>query len=298
MELVYYPHIEHGINFSHDTIDFQLAKKIPAFIFQGKYKKYMVQEVSKRTPVFCIGPYIQYAQDYYESDKISKLRSLNGSTVTMFPTHTYEKSHSRYHREDFVNTTMSKYKERFHTIQVCVYWNDIDDPIYRMFQEKGAKLVSAGMRFDYKFLSRLKTIIELSDCIAGNDIGTYLGYALSLGKKISFIDSEIEEYDQNVISNMSLISKEKKRRIANSILLKDENIMLNELDPYWGLSIPQYSPDEMKMMLYFVKAIVQNSHGKTDRFKISTQNVFNEWINGSRGQIEFIRSRLGFDLNS
>ena len=102
------PMIEHGINFSEDDLSPASLLSMPAFVFQGTYKKNRVCEQSGGKDVFCIGPYIRYASPYYEN--IS--RCCTKRLVTVFPTHAYESSKSDYNRERFVDYILDSYLKR------------------------------------------------------------------------------------------------------------------------------------------------------------------------------------------
>ena len=43
-------------------------------------------------------------------------------------------------------------------------------------------MVCAGHAYDPHFLDRLRTLIELSDITLSNNLGTHIGYCVSLGK--------------------------------------------------------------------------------------------------------------------
>ena len=86
---------------------------------------------------------------------------------------------------------MNVLAKQYDTVMVSVYWNDVESKLYGMFEKCGAILVSSGFRGDKAFISRLKTLISLSDCVCGNAFGTHIGYAMYLNKPFIYINNDL-----------------------------------------------------------------------------------------------------------
>lgn len=171
--------IEHGIRFGEmlwPYFDYNTC-----YVCEGRER---IREISDRDPwmpVFPVGPYIHYAKQYYSEERIAQEKKKNGRTLLVFPGHSCEWVEDT-RENDIFSIVFDKYAGSFDTVMVCTYWRDADGDEVKRFQERGAKVVSAGFRADENFLRRLKTIISLADVVIGNDIGTNMGFAMYLKK--------------------------------------------------------------------------------------------------------------------
>ena len=114
----------------------------------------------------------------------------------------------------------------YDTVVVCMYWKDIINNAYERYINEGFEIVSAGHIYDSKnFLPRLKSIIELSDMVISNDVGSYVGQSIALNKPCYLFrqdyvatssnkDIDCNEYDErlkdeNYIKNFEIFSSPK-----------------------------------------------------------------------------------------
>lgn len=197
---LYFPKIEHGINFYESPDVFRESYPVPNYIFQGKYKVDIAEKMGVKAPLHCIGPYIHYAENAYSTQQIEDFKSHAGRTLLVFPSHTYELSQNQYDMKRFVENVVGTYGREYNTILVCAYWLDLDSDVYKLFASYGAKIVSAGVRFDPAFIRRLKTVIALSDTVLVNDIGTNIGYSLYMGKKVIMMPDNLNLKDDSMKS--------------------------------------------------------------------------------------------------
>lgn len=159
-----------------------------AVIMSGEYYRKKIHKRAPYVPVFAVGPYIHYAEGLYNAQKLKEKKRKNGKTIVAFLPHTIENVERSYDRKHFIDLLIQRYRNTFQSIWCCVYWADINDPVCEYAESKGIHIVTAGFRFDNKFNQRLKTILELSDAIVCGDIGTFIGYALYMGKPIGRLD--------------------------------------------------------------------------------------------------------------
>lgn len=68
------------------------------------------------------------------------------------------------------------------TVLACVYC--MDAPYIEEAETNSIKYVSAGFKLDYKFISRLKTILQLADVVYYSSFSSSMGYAYYMGKNI------------------------------------------------------------------------------------------------------------------
>lgn len=175
--------IEHGVYFG-DYVNPQetYETNMPAVLTFSKNRKKHIRKLCSK-PVFCIGPYINYAELAYEDIEIDKIKDQFGKTLLVFPAHSIDRVDSKFDLEEFMDYIEAlKSRDNFKTILVCLYWKDIELNRDIPYLNRGFKVITAGHRNDPEFLSRLKTFITISDYTISNSVGTHVGYCISLGK--------------------------------------------------------------------------------------------------------------------
>lgn len=153
----------------------------PIVTFGEARKKVLEQEWEKTA--YTVGPYIAYAEDYYSKEKCLEIKNKYGKILLVFPTHSSEMTITEYSFKDLMSEIERvKCEKGFDTIMLCLHWIDIARGFEKEYVKAGYLVVCAGRGEDEAFLSRLKTIINLSDGVMLNDVGTSLAYALYFGK--------------------------------------------------------------------------------------------------------------------
>ena len=130
----------------------------------------------------------------------------------------------------------------FETVFVNMYYYDILHTDYaKYYLEAGFKIVTAGHQLDIYFLSRLKSIIELSDYTVSNSVGTHLGYCIWMNKPHYIIDDQIinetNERDYKKIGSFFLTYTEQIQPEQYAVVAK-----------YWGFDSVRTS-EELKSIL-------------------------------------------------
>lgn len=183
-----------------------------AVIMSGEYYKKRIHERAPYVPVFTVGPYIYYAKGLYRTEKLLREKKKIGTMLLIFLPHTIENVQRKYNRTQFIDKVMQEYGEQFQSIWCCAYWADVNDPVCEYARNKGIHVVTAGFRFDTEFNRRLKTILELSDAVVCGDIGTFISYALFMGKPVGRLD----------ISDDGTIVEELHSDLERSVQLTDD----------------------------------------------------------------------------
>lgn len=279
------PKMEHGIN---PTIIEKPANEITEysnFIFQSDYKKNQIHSVNPMKPVFVLGPYIHYADYIYDDEKLSEIKKENGKTLLIFPFHNFEFSYYNSDNKAFVDYVMNNYAKNYDTVLVSVYWNDIDDELYKLFEDKGAKLVSAGFRGDRNFINRLKTIINLADDVCGNGFGTHIGYSLYMKKNYFHIVTKRLFVDLNTKVTSSNENTDFEKQLID--LFKYENLIENNLgneqilrffEKYWGKLSDVKSKNDIKHMIELCNHITKKSRKNFMNFDKVVNQIKNDSI--------------------
>jgi hypothetical protein len=157
----------------------------------SEYRETFINEKNPSIVVHKIGPYIAYAPPIYSADLLKISKKKLGKVLLVFPVHTLLDTETKYDRKKFVDIIKEK-SLLYDTVIVCGYWADILKGNLLNYKECGFKIVCAGHSFDPYFLSRLKYIINLSDTVITNSIGTHIGYSMFLGKHTVVIRQRLD----------------------------------------------------------------------------------------------------------
>ena len=267
-------HLEHGVNFSIDDVPELKFSISTVMLFQSDYKKEMIHKKDPYKPVFAIGPYIRYTKPYYDSETVQVMKEALGRTVVIYLGHTWERVSVERDIEEY-KRIIREYKESFDSIIFCLYWTDCRPELVEQLQtEDKVHFVSAGYRGDPKFLARTRTILEMADMVVGNDIGTFVGYAICLGKKVQYINTndvvKMEHVSPNVVN-----AKKRKQRIISAINSDNKNELSQLYNEFWGGDCLK-TPQEMREILLFAEEVARKSFGLKKRFSTVTKAIIGD----------------------
>ena len=224
-----FPIVTHGTIYAGTHPDYQTAA-----IFSGNYDKQIHNSRYPYIPVFSVGPYIQYAKNIYSDEILKNVRKGNGKTAVFFMTHSAEQSIVKYNDNEILNQIINIYSKKYNTILVCAYWCDIDKDIYNKLSKAGIKVISAGFRFDTKFIQRLRTILELGDDIYVYGFTSAIIYAIALKKNLFVINCEETFEFNNTPKYIPVIRFEetKEYKYITGVLFESDSkkIILSEKD--------------------------------------------------------------------
>lgn len=148
-----------------------------------------------------IGPYIKYSPSFYNSDEMRQLKQEYGRILTFFPFHTTDGDDTNRDEtkiEKVINIIEEYRKElNVDTVFICGYWRDIYVGALEKFKTKDYVIVSAGHGMSQRFLSRLKSIIELSDYTLSDEFGTHVVYSTCLGVPHVIIQNREDQSKNN-----------------------------------------------------------------------------------------------------
>jgi hypothetical protein len=161
--------------------------------------------------------------------------------LLVFPTHASPEVSIKYNHEEFIDE-VKEIAQDYDTVFISLFWLDILKNMHLQYEKLGFTVVSAGTRNDPRFLRRLKDLIDISAMTMSNDIGTHIGYCISLNKPHYYYYQDINKiviqknfcFDDEV--RISIIEKEKK--LFSEIFNSKERIITNEqrkiVEHYWG----------------------------------------------------------------
>ena len=257
-----------------------------AAIVSGKYYKDMIHKWKPYVPVFSVGPYIQYATGIYSDIDVKMQKEKNGKTLTVFLPHSIENISRKYSKKDFVDDVIKSYKSKFETIYLCVYWADLHEECCEYAIDKGLKIITAGYRFDKLFNKRLKTILDLSDAVAGGDLGTHYMYALTLGIPVSKIDISDNtsiydiEYGDDLKKKVQFDSKyleyEKTFYKVFGFDFECSEIQKDWCRPYSGIGIKR-SKEYIRGIFDISKDILVECDGELSEYPLAVRSVYKKY---------------------
>lgn len=186
--------IEHGLYIGSLVPERHLVDPFNNIITFSEYRKKFIETKTDKN-IITIGPYIKYANPLYSQEKIDFEKKRLGKTLVVFPSHSIDCVYAKYDINQFIDYIKEfKNKFNFDNVLICLYWKDIALGMQQDYINAGFHVVSAGHSYDPYFLSRLKTIILLSDATLTNAVGTHVGYAVSLNKPIQIWDKSQVKY--------------------------------------------------------------------------------------------------------
>lgn len=243
--------VEHAFFFGKDCWDLEIKHDLPGIITQGSIRPEILAKYTDK-PVYPIGTYIQYADDfYYSEEKKKELKEKSGRTLLVFPMHSTHDIDLDYNADEFIHE-IQEVSSGFDTVRICMYWKDIIRKIHLKYVEKGYEIVSAGHIYDKQFLSRLKLIISTSDHIISNDVGSYVGQSLCLNKPVYLWRQKYsgrgegyeEEYDTRLSDEKYLAVFDAFGEFRESITEEQKDLC----DKFWGVR-KKMTSDELRALL-------------------------------------------------
>lgn len=154
-------------------------------------RKLLIDKTGK--PAIAIGPYIHYAESLLSEQEINAIKQSLGKTLLFFPSHSCVEGKAVYNEDNIVNE-IKQFAELhgFDTVLVNLFYHDVLYSSYAdSYRKSGFKLTTAGHRYDINFISRLKSIIMLSDYVVANDFGTNIGYCVYLKKPLYILQNNM-----------------------------------------------------------------------------------------------------------
>lgn len=175
--------IEHGVYFGNYVNDAELDKSgLPCLVTFGPSRVAHVSEISS-VPTIPVGPYIAYASDYLSTDEACMLKAELGKVLLVFPSHSVDRVEISFETSSLINEIKRMATtNRIDRVLICLYYRDILNGAAKVYEQQGFTVVTAGYREDILFLSRLRSLINLSDLTMSNSVGTHVGYCALLGR--------------------------------------------------------------------------------------------------------------------
>lgn len=244
--------IEHGASMDPFLCEQEFSHTNRIVLTMGEYRKKIIEQSTNKLAI-PIGPYIRYAQDYYDEEKFNKIKACWGKVLLVFPVHGMANCNIVFDVNFFISQ-IEDVKKNFDTVVVCLYIDDIKR-YAKFYKNKGYKVVCAGACNDVNNLGRQKTILRLSDAVIGNGFTSGIVYAIALDKPAYIIDVDISHDNKNnTILNVEQIfhagdeNLEQFKKISNSSNFDNLQKQKEWGEYFWGFSKFK-SREEMRELL-------------------------------------------------
>ena len=229
---------EHGFIFSSFVHKhFGSADKILTF---SNYREKFIRNEYPLKKIIKIGPYIHYANAILNEKNYSDVKQKLGKILLVFPFHSIDGVLSDFDIKEFLKIIEEK-RKGFDSVIVCLYFKDIQLGRANEYIEKGYKITTAGHINDACFLNRLKSIIELSDYIISNGVGSHIVYGLYLNKRVElfrqktiFRDEDGQENNENKLAMVEIGKHWDEYDLIQDVLfaILDGDVLSNENNDY------------------------------------------------------------------
>ena len=202
--------LEHGLCFIGTVCQSEVSHHNSCILTISPFREKIITELTEHNPIV-IGPYIAYVENYHSKEYIDKVRRKNGRTLLVMPSHSIQGMEAEYDIKYFIQE-IEEAKQKFDTVIVCIYFEDLKKGIWKLYREKGYNIVSAGNTCSPYFLSRLKYIFSICDAVIANSATTGLAYAMHMHKPIRLVRQSI---NYNMTSSNNVLQLETESQIDN-----------------------------------------------------------------------------------
>lgn len=214
-----YAHMEHSMYYGNIISQDAVNSIYPTNIVFSKNRYNSIKSRITR-PVFKIGPYINYCNDFINYKIRDSIKNILGKVLLVIPSHTVSTTmYYEFEYNNFLNYIENiKQEHNYDTVIICVFHDDIYRGFTKIYNNREFIIVSAGALHSEFFYNRLKTIINISDHTISNKVGTHLGYCLFLGKPHTIYKCDIVEEREPI----------KNKNLNEAIITKDINFKFEE----------------------------------------------------------------------
>ena len=180
--------IQHGMYFGKTFFEPE-AKTFKNYLVWGDSVKSNLKQVIDNKMTTIGSPFF-YSKNFLTNTQIKKEKNRLGKNILVFPAHSTHNSELKFDIDEFISSILQKYATTY-KIRVCLYWKDCTQENLSIYEKYGIECVTAGHIFDPMFYPRLKSLLEVSDVTASNDIGSFLGYSIYMKKPHQIFKSKL-----------------------------------------------------------------------------------------------------------
>ncbi len=243
--------IRHGFDFP-DFTPIGLFKNVDNYLtWSDIEKEYFCDKIKSK--IYAIGAPFLYANSILSESQILKEKQRLGYNLLVYPSHSLSYTSVEFDVDGFIKMIDSE-KDKFDSIRICIYWADVKKGLHKKFQEAGYECVCCGRLEDYYFLNRQRSLLEITDCVLSNDLGSHVGYSLYLKKPVRIIKQDINaswlnkdnifeaEIEKHYLDIRKRFEPYIDLFIGSEYKITDQQMKF--ADDYWGFSCKK-KPEEM-----------------------------------------------------
>lgn len=280
-----FPAMEHAVGYATLRDRSKDVFKSLCFIYQSKYMEEHIHKIDPLKPVFSIGPYIHYVKPIYSAEEERQLKKELGKTLVVFAGHLLETDTKEYSDVEFVDFVMQYAKDNgYDTVLVSVYFCDVNEKIYKDFESRGARLISAGFREDTNFIRRLRTIMNVADKVVTNCIGTPVGFCKYLGIPYQMFVKDMPQMPENELFDGNIDIEHHKEcykkleYLSSKDTLNDkEQLVYDELYQFYSGASDIKTPEEIYAILSIGKEVYTRSKGVFAKYSDTIKQLLNQY---------------------
>lgn len=277
--------IEHGVYFGDYVNEKEcVISGFPAILTFGEKRIEHLRNRSSKM-LFAIGPYIYYAKDILDQEKIRQIKTRLGKTLLVFPTHSVDRVTVDMNSSSLIKR-IKQFKEEhgFDTVLVCLYYRDVELGRAIEYEHAGFLVVSAGRREDRAFLNRLHTFFSISDYTLSNNVGTHIGYSVILGKPHTILEEAVEYNTaskaevRHVTTLYNSAAVAEKKIVSEAFSKFEENITDRQkqvCNLFWG-NDKVLSPSDLHFVLSMCQLVFKEAEKKEKNFSKAIEKCRNE----------------------
>ena len=178
-------HVQHGMfECNHESTVH--GKYLDKIIVMNHFMKESILLKNPNLNIFCVGPFIHYANQLYSNEKLSHLKNKFGKTLLVYLPHSITRKFKKdrcideFFDLDKVIRFLNKYKVEYDTILVNLMADEYKLNFVNELKSNGFIVTTSGSPNDFNFLSRQKSIMSLADHSISFAVSTHVGYFLHM----------------------------------------------------------------------------------------------------------------------
>lgn len=230
--LQYLSYIEHGVLLSNDTVPERLQKSKAEFILlNNSLRLNTLNKVIAQKFLYVVGsPFVHYRRMH----QINTRPDAQGTLV--FPTHS---SHYSTVKTDWVKYAqkLANLPAFLQPVTACLYWKDIMNGNHKPFLDAGIPVVTNGHLYDKQHIPNLYDNLSRHKYVTGNDIGSFLFYAVEMGLPFFLfgdeVDYESDERFKREASQEGKMIEEVLNKLFRPSSISPESILITPAQKEW-----------------------------------------------------------------
>ena len=175
---------DHGPAIRESLLPIDLNNHYRVSLLQNTIRIKSFKKIGK--PAYCTGsPFVHYRK----KRNIQIKKDAKGTVC--FPYHSTKYFKASFDIDDFL-LKLNNLAETFKPITICLHHCDVEDGKHLEYIEKGFNVVSAGHKFDKKFVTRFYEILSGHKYATSNGYGSHVPYSVEMGLPFFYFDSGIK----------------------------------------------------------------------------------------------------------